>query len=330
MGGLKLKTKPNRKRRTHLIFKLIMVTQFCAQQIKEYETLLQHQATLVLILCVLNLVFSIVAILGNHLVIRALWKTSSIPATLKKLFLSLAVSDLAMGLFAQPLFGAVTAVMLKMKVSEDHNSDLFCPSVFTVCHFSLFFLACTSLLHLTFIAFDRLLTIFLHLRYQELVTPNRVSISLVCLWLTSGVAASMYILLPNNNDRVSEVLELVGLLITTVAYFRIYKTVRHHQNQIQTQCQTLNAQAMEALRERKSAVNALIVYIVFLACYVPYLCCTILLIVDKLRVSFLAGHQISVFLILLNSSINPLVYCWRYREIRHISKNIIKDILRIA
>ena len=307
-----------------------MVAQFCAQQVEEYETLLQHQATLMLILCVLNLVFSIVAILGNLLIIRALGKTSSIPDTLKTLFLSLAVSDLAMGLFAQPLFGVVIAVMFKMTVSGHENSDMFCPSLVTICHFSLFFLACASLLHVTLIAFNRLLTIFLHLRYQELVTPNRVSIALVCLWLTSGAAASIYIYLPSNNDRVSEVLELVGLLVTTVAYFRIYKTVRHHQNQIQSQCQTLSAQAMETLRERKSAINALIVYIVFLACYVPYLCCTILLMVDKLRTSFLAGYQISLFLILLNSSINPLVYCWRYREIRHISKNIVKDILRIA
>ena len=307
-----------------------MVAQFCAQQVEEYETLLQHQATLMLILCVLNLVFCIVAILGNLLVIRALWKTSSIPATLKTLFLSLAVSDLAMGLFAQPLFGVVIAVMFKMTITGDYNSDMFCPSLVTVCHFSLFFLACASLLHVTLIAFDRLLTIFLHLRYQELVTPNRVSITLVGLWLTSGAAASVYILLPSNNDRVSEVLELVGLLVTTVAYFRIYKTVRHHRNQIQSQCQTLNAQAMEALRERKSAINALIVYIVFLACYVPYLCCTIFLMVDKLRVSFLAGYQISLFLLLLNSSINPLVYCWRYREIRHISKNIVKDVLCIT
>ena len=307
-----------------------MVAQFCAQQVEEYETLLQHQATLLLILCVLNLVFSIVAVLGNLLVIRALWKTSSIPATLKTLFLSLAGSDLAMGLFAQPMFGVVIAVMFKMTVVGDYNSTVFCPSVVTICHFLLFFLACASLLHVTFIALDRLLTIFLHLRYQELVTPNRVSIALVCLWLTSGAAASTYILLPNNNDRVSEVLELIGLLVTTVAYFRIYKTVRYHQNQIQSQCQTLNAQAMEALRERKSAINALIVYIVFLACYVPYLCCTILLMVDKLRVSFLAGYQVSLLLLLLNSSINPVVYCWRYREVRQISKNIVKDILRIT
>ena len=301
-----------------------MVAQFCAQQVEEYETLLQHQATLMLILCVLNLVFSIVAILGNLLIIRALGKTSSIPATLKTLFLSLAVSDLAMGLFAQPVFSVVIAVMFKMTVSGHDNSDMFCPSLVTICHFSLFFLACASLLHVTLIAFDRLLTIFLHLRYQELVTPNRVSIALVCLWLTSGAAASIYILLPNHNDRVSEVLEYVGLFITTVAYSYIYKTVRYHQNQIQSLFQKQNDQAVELLRQKKSTINALFVYIVFLACYGPHLCCTILLLVDGRRLSFLAAYQVSVLLVLLNASLNPIVYCWRYREIREMVKTTFK------
>ncbi|XP_078364200.1 melanocyte-stimulating hormone receptor-like [Oculina patagonica] len=307
-----------------------MIVQFCAHQLEEFKIILQPHATLMLILCVLFLAFSIVATIGNILVIRALWKASSIPATLKKLFLSLAVSDLTMGLFAQPMFGVMVAVMLKMTASGDYNLDLFCPSVFTICHFSLFFLASASLLNVTAIAADRLLAIFLHLRYQELVTPKRVFIALVSVWITSAVAASIYILLPSHNDRVSEGLELVGLLVTTVAYGRIYKAVRYHQNQIQSQCQLQNGQAMESLRERKSAINALFVYVVFLACYLPYLCCTILLIVDKFRISFLAAYEVSLFLIILNSSINPIVYCWRYREIREIVKNIVKEILHIT
>ncbi len=114
-----------------------MIAQFCAQQLEEFKTLLQHQATLMLLLCVLILAFSIVAIFGNLLVIRALWKTSSIPATLKKLFLSLAVSDLTMGLFAQPMFGVTIAVMLNMTADGDYNLDSFCPSVFTIIHFSI-------------------------------------------------------------------------------------------------------------------------------------------------------------------------------------------------
>ncbi|KAL9986838.1 hypothetical protein ACROYT_G001044, partial [Oculina patagonica] len=306
-----------------------MVAQFCAQQLGKFKTILLHHGTLMLILCVLILTFSVVAILGNLLVIRALWKASSIPDTLKKLFLSLAVSDLTMGLFAQPMFGVTLAVMINVAARRDYNLDLLCttPTVVLVVSFSLFLLSCASFLNVIAIAVDRLLAIFLHLRYQELVTPKRVSITLLSLWLTSGVAASIHISLPNNNDRVSDVLLFCGLLVTTVAYIYLYKTVRYHQNQIQSQRQLHQDQAMDVLQQKKSAINALFVYVVFLACYVPYFCCTILLIVDRFRVPFLAAYQVSLFLVILNSSMNPIVYCWRYREIRNLAKSIVKGIL---
>ena len=307
-----------------------MVARFCAQELEEFTIVLHHHGNLMLTLCMLILAFSVVAVLGNLLVIRALRKTSSIPATLKRMFLSLAVSDLAMGLFAQPMFGITFAMMLHTKASGDHNFDRFCPVAFTLCHFSLFLLACASLLNVTIVAFDRLLAISLHLRYQEIVTPNRVNITLGFLWLTSGAAASIYISLPSNNDRVSEVLEYVGLFITTVAYVYIYKTVRYHQNQIQSHFQMHNDQTVEVLRQKKSTINTLFVYVVFLACYGPHLCCTILLIVDRLRVSFLAAYEVSVFLVLLNASLNPIVYCWRYREIREMVKTTFKGKLCIT
>ena len=65
-----------------------------------------------LVLSVLNLTFSIVATLGNLLVIRALRKSSSISTTLKSLFLSLAISDLAVALIPQLMLGVNLAVML--------------------------------------------------------------------------------------------------------------------------------------------------------------------------------------------------------------------------
>ena len=59
------------------------------------------------------------ATLGNLLVIRALMKNSTIPATVKKLFLSLAFSDLAVGLLPQLMTAIISAVMLKMASSKD-------------------------------------------------------------------------------------------------------------------------------------------------------------------------------------------------------------------
>ena len=137
-------------------------------------------------LCILNLLFSVVAVLGNLLVIRALWKSSSIPGAVRKLFLSLAFSDFAVGMLSQTMFGVIIAVMLKMASTGEHNFVSFCPTILNVCYFFMFLLSSASFLNVIAITVDRLLAILLHLRYQELVTSKRVIIALVSLWITSG------------------------------------------------------------------------------------------------------------------------------------------------
>ena len=276
-----------------------------------------------LIFCVLNLIFSLVATLGNLAVIHALCKASSIPATLKKLFLSLAVSDFSVGLFGQLMFGIIVAVMVKMAANGNFNFDFLCPRILTVCYFAIYLLTCASFLTIVLIAVDRVLAVFLHLRYQELVTSKRVVIALVSLWLTSVVAVcSSFISLPDQNNMAVVSFELFGLLVTTVGYVRIYKVVKYHRNQIASQSQQQNSQVMRILREKKSTMNALLVYIVFLACFLPNLCCIFLLRADSRRLSFLVANHVSGFLVLLNSSFNPIIYCWRYREIREIVKDM--------
>ena len=128
------------------------------------------------------------ATLGNLFVIRALMKNSTIPATVKKLFLSLAFSDLAVGLCSQLMTAIISAVMLKMASSGD-DLAFFCPTVLIVHSYFESLLAAASFMNITVIAGDRLLAISLHMRYQELVTPLRVTIVLVSLWLTSCVYA---------------------------------------------------------------------------------------------------------------------------------------------
>ena len=81
----------------------------------------------------------------------------------------------------------------------------------------------------------------------------------------------------------------VGYISTTVAHVRIYKVVKYHQNQIYSQNQLQNAQTREALRQRKSAYNALFVYLVFLVCYLPFVPTTILYLTNTFDISFLAA-----------------------------------------
>lgn len=304
-----------------------MVSKLCTQTLEGYKSVVHFHRTSMLILSVLNLTFSIVATLGNLLVILALRKASSISTTLKNLFLSLAVSDLAVALIPQLMFGVNLAVMFHMETSEKHNIDAFCPEILMIYRFFVLFLASASFLTVTAIAIDRFLAISLHLRYQQLVTPTRVIIALMFLWLISASAASVFISIPEKNLMVVAVIEFYGLFVTTAVYVHIYRVVRYHQNHILAQCQLYNDQAVVVLREKKSAINAMFVYIVFIACYVPNSCCAILLLTDASRLSFKLANYVSVFLVLLNSSLNPLIYCWRYRELRQNVKKTAKKLL---
>ena len=304
-----------------------MAEQTCTRFLDYFVKLVSYRKGFSLVFCVLNFVFSLVATLGNLLVIRALMKNSTIPATVKKLFLSLAFSDLAVGLCSQLMTAIISAVMLKMASSGD-DLAFFCPTVLIVRSYFTYLLAVASFLNVIVIAFDRLLAVSLHLRYQELVTPVRVIIVLVSLWLTSCVSAFLHIFLVKGISMATAVISVRGYVLTTVAYLRIYKVVKYHQNQIYTQ-NLQNAQAREAHKQRKSAYNSLFVFVVFVACYLPFLPSTMLYWKNASEISFLVAHFASIFLIYLNSSLNPFVYCWRYPEIRQSVKSTVKQIFHM-
>ncbi|XP_067057604.1 melanocyte-stimulating hormone receptor-like [Acropora muricata] len=280
-------------------------------------------------LCVLNMINSLVASLGNFLVIRALWKSSSIPCNLRKFFISLALSDLAVGLWAELLYGAVIAVMLSETGSGNRKPpEYLCPSLITFSYFLGSFLACASFLNITAIAVDRHLALSLHLRYQEIVTSKRVVRALVCLWTASVIYSAVFVSVYKISSIGTIVIEVSGLLVAAVAYIRIYQVVRYHQVTIERQLQLQYEQAVELLREKKSAINCLFVYLAFVTCYLPHLCTIILMIVRSTSISLVAAYHGTAFFVLLNSSLNPVLYCWRYREIREIVKRNLNAIFR--
>ena len=312
----------------HIVTSKTMAEQTCTLFLDGWIKLVSYRRSIFFGFCVLNFVFSLVATLGNLLVIRALMKNSTIPATVKKLFLSLAFSDLAVGLCSQHMTAIISAVMLKMASSGD-DLAFFCPTVLIVHSYFMYLLAAASFLNITVIAGDRLLAISLHMRYQELITPVRVTIVLVSLWLTSCVYAFTLFFTPKGTTMAGAVISVIGYVLTTLANVRIYKVVKYHQNQIYSQNQLQNAKTREAHRQRKSAYNSLLVSVVFLACYFPFLPCTILSSINPSEISFLEANFATTFLIYLNSSLNPFVYCWRYPEIRQSVKSTVKQIFHM-
>ena len=305
-----------------------MAEEYCSKVLDSFVKLVHHRRSSILAFCVLHFTFSLVATLGNLLVIRALIKASTIPANVRKMFISLAFSDLAVGLLPQLMDAIIYAVVWKM-ASKGDNLAFLCPTVLSVFYYFCYLLVAVSFLNVTIIAGDRLLAVSLHLRYQELVTARRVTTVLASVWIISCVFPILNILFPKEIEMVTAVISLIGYAVTTAAYVRIYKVVKYHQNQIYSENHLQNAQTREAHRQRKSAYNSLFVSVVFLACYFPFFPCTILYMANTSEISFLIAQFASFFLICLNSSLNPLVYCWRYREIRQSVKSTVKKLFHM-
>ena len=110
--------------------------------------------------CVFNAFSAYTAIMLNILIIHAIRKTSSLPKPLRTLLLSLAVSDLGVGLLVQSLY---ISIMIN-------------PTSSTIIAFTIISLLFgnASFFSVVAISVDRYLAIHLHLRYDELETPKRV------------------------------------------------------------------------------------------------------------------------------------------------------------
>ena len=120
--------------------------------------------------CIFNVFLFYTAIALNIITIQALRKTSSLPRTLKTLLLSLAASDLGVGLLAHPVFVAYLIIQIQQNTSDNAYGTVF--TTFSALQKNI--LACASFFSVVAITVDRFLAIHLHLRYQELVTHKRV------------------------------------------------------------------------------------------------------------------------------------------------------------
>lgn len=115
--------------------------------------------TVLVVNCVTNAILSFTAIVLNIITIQALRKTSSLSKTLKTLLLSLAISDVGVGLVAQPLYAA----SLAMKIEQNKNNIAFHAVEKAYLIQSIVF-GFASYFGVVLLTVDRFLAIHLHLR----------------------------------------------------------------------------------------------------------------------------------------------------------------------
>ena len=270
---------------------------------------------------IFNCFLSYTAIMLNIVSILAIRKTSSLPKTLKTLLLSLAVSDVGVGLLGQPFY---TTLLIKWSQKNTPGCDTYKAFYFIAHLFSL-----TSFCGVVTVSVDRFLAIHLHLRYQELVTHKRVVAVVISIWVSSTFVSLTMLWTPSSTPILFFCLLVVGLLLTTMVYIRIYLAARRHKNQIQVLQVQQVTQASEIANFAsliKFAVGIFYVYLVFLICYLPYVIGSAVFVIAGSNITLKKLHISFTTVVFLNSSLNPVIYCWKMRHIRHAVINILRNI----
>ena len=271
--------------------------------------------------CIFNSFFALPAIVGNVLVLFAIWKTQLKRSPSNILLSTLAFADFQVGLIVQTSF-------VGYKVTEIlRAAELSCYARFVNIVFG-YTTTAVSLLTLTAIAIERFLALHLHLRYKEVITKKRVLIAAGSFWVIAFAVTSLYFIQRHVFGAIVITSEVISIVITSVAYIKIYKIVRRHEREIHSQRRVSfepNAQIeLNMKKYQRSTFTMVIVFMLSFVCYVPYS----IVMVAKLKYGFTAQVKVAIDLfstvVCVNSSLNPLIYCWRMKEVKQAVWAVVK------
>uniref|UniRef100_A0A8B9X8P6 Histamine H2 receptor n=1 Tax=Bos mutus grunniens TaxID=30521 RepID=A0A8B9X8P6_BOSMU len=275
--------------------------------------------TVVLILLIL------ITIAGNVVVCLAVGLNRRLRSLTNCFIVSLAITDLLLGLLVLP-FSAFYQLSCQWSFGK-----VFC-NIYT----SLDVMLCTaSILNLFMISLDRYCAVTDPLRYPVLVTPVRVAISLVLIWVISITLSFLSIHLewnsrPENHSdshtipkckvQVNLVYGLVDglvtfylpLLVMCITYYRIFRIAREQARRIHN----VGPWRAATLREHKATVTLAAVMGAFIVCWLPYFT---VFVYRGLRGDSAVDKTVEDVVLWLgyaNSALNPVLYAALNRDFR--------------
>ncbi|XP_068728671.1 beta-3 adrenergic receptor-like [Montipora capricornis] len=244
-------------------------------------------------LSVVNIIFALTATIGNTLILIALQRETSLHPPSKVLLRNLAVTDLCVGIVSQPVQFALFLILL-------YQLPQMCRYTYAVSRTARTILCGVSMLTTTAVSVDRLLALLLGLRYRQVVTLKRIYGAVIAFWACSFFAAAIW----HWDYAVWLVLGISSkslCLMTSIScYSMIFLTLRRYQNQL-----------------------------ALVSCYLPGLLVSPFAYPSReLRRSQTATFHVAVesavTLLHFDSSLNPILYCWKITEVRQA----VKDALR--
>ena len=270
-------------------------------------------------------ILSPVAVVGNALVLAAIWRNTSLRTPCYILLAGLAFSDFSTGLITQPVH---------VSIDFFHLTDAQLKLMTAIANGCTMFFASNTLLILTLMSLERWLQM---IQRRSSLTVRRASIIVVVqLFITTPgtVFRVLYVFKLGTNGLTANMFAVSILLfcffVTSVSYIKVFRIIRRHQHQIETNDSAHNfgQPAINFAKYKKSVFSILYILAVF---YLSYLPICISLVLHKI-----VNHQnfpsrifdVSMLFLFCSSSLNPLLYLWRMKQIRNEVTRLIKQILK--
>uniref|UniRef100_A0A3Q2Q4H4 Trace amine-associated receptor 13c-like n=1 Tax=Fundulus heteroclitus TaxID=8078 RepID=A0A3Q2Q4H4_FUNHE len=289
---------------------------------------LQHHAENTLLYILLSCI-SLLTVIFNLLVIISVSHFRQLHTPTNLFLLSLAVSDFLVGLLLMPIRIIQTGGCWVL-------GDFMCGML----TYTSFIITSASVGNIVLISVDRYVAICDPLSYPIKVTPRRVQVSIILCWGSSmfynGLMVKESIKYPDKyNSCYGECVFFIDLLpgtfdvmltfigpitVIIVLYMRVFVVAVSQARAMRSQTAACNQQGSTAKKSERKAATALgVVVIVFLSCFCPYFCYS--LIGENIETD--AETYFGIWLLYINSCINPIIYALFYPWFRKSVKLIL-------
>ena len=267
-------------------------------------------------------ILSPLAVVANGLVLAAIWRNPSLRTPSYVLLAGLALTDFGTGLISQPLYTIELMYFLDTRGSTVVTYAIVDGSVTFFSHSTIFIM--------TIMSVER----WLHMARRSLISVRRACFIVVFLFLLP-IPITVYRVFQRLRRAPTTVTDVIScslvpilLTLTSVAYLQVFRIIRRHQHQIQANemSQNFPQPAINLTKYKKSVFSILYILVVFSIGYVPVAICMGMSTVWMNELVAL-WVNISFVLMFLSSSLNPLLYLWRMKDIRNEVKLLVKRIL---
>ena len=261
------------------------------------------------------------AVVGNALVLAAIWRNTSLRRPSYIILCGLALTDLCTGVIVEPSYVATRLICLH-KANQDNLLSILVPVTVFCCTFFTYL----TLVLVTLMSIER----WLHMSRRSLLTVRR-SCWIVAVVSLLVIPLAKFQYSPKEAALILGILFFVFLLFcliaTTVSYFKVFRIIRRHQQQVQAN-KNSGQPKIDIMKYKKSMFSILYILGVFYVSYSPYLVVTGIFIFKGYEESEVA-HMISMTFLFLSSSLNPVIYICRMDDVRQEVKIMLKKLFRM-